>query len=143
MRLETLTAQDVMTTAVITLKEGDTVSDADAEMHLADIRHLPVVDKHGHLVGIVSNRDLMRALARARGKAVKVAEVMTRKVRTIRPDTPIRQATSLMLQHKIGALPVVGDEEELVGIVTETDLLRIAHRAAGGQRTDWPPDAVI
>jgi CBS domain-containing protein len=127
-----LTVEDLMATNVMTLSSKDTIGHADAEMKLGDVRHLPVVDEKGHLVGIVSNRDVFRALGRtARGKNIPVWEIMKREVLSVRPQTPARAAVQLMLEKKIGALPVVGDGEQLVGIVTETDFLAIADEALG------------
>jgi len=112
------------------LSAKDTIGHADAEMKLGDVRHFPVVDEKGHVVGIISNRDVFRALGRyKRGKAIPVWEAMNRKVVTVRPETPAHAAVQLMLEKKIGALPVIGDEEQLIGIVTETDFLAIAHEA--------------
>jgi CBS domain-containing protein len=127
-----LKVSDIMTTAVTTIHVGDTVTDADAEMRIGAIRHLPVVDEHQRLVGILSNRDLLGALAKTRGKTVHVAEVMTRNVKTIRASAPARQAAAIMLEHTIGSVPVIGDEGQLVGMVTETDFLRFAYEQLGG-----------
>jgi CBS domain-containing protein len=102
-------------------------------MSLGRIRHLPVLDE-GRVVGVVSQRDLFRsALAVALGygeraqktllKTLPVKEVMSEPAITIAPDATIQEATRLMLEHKIGCLPVV-EGHTLVGIVTETDLLR-------------------
>lgn len=125
-----LTVEDLMTTNLMTLPAKGTIGQADAEMKLGEVRHIPVVDEKGHLVGIVSNRDVFKALGRTnRGKAIPVWEVMKRDVVTVRPGTPAHEAVELMLEKKIGALPVIGDGEQLVGIVTETDFLAIAHEA--------------
>ena len=125
-----LTVADLMSTALITAKPKDLILRAEEDMAVADIRHLPIVDDRNHLVGIVSNRDLLRAVGS--GKRRLIGEVMTSKVRVVRPHTPAREAAQLMISHKIGALPVVGDEMELVGIITETDFLQVAVRALGG-----------
>jgi CBS domain-containing protein len=125
-----LTVEDLMTTNLLTLSAKDTIGHADAEMKLGDVRHIPVVDEKGHVVGIVSNRDVFRALGRTnRGKAIPVWEIMKRDVLTVRPETPAHAAVGLMLEKKIGALPVISDGEQLVGIVTETDFLGIAREA--------------
>lgn len=118
-----------MTTAVITIREGEHLSDADIDMRLAGIRHLPVVDDRNHLVGILSNRDLLRALGRGNGKSVEVYKVMTKRVRTVEEETPAHEAAAMMIEHKIGALPVMGDRGQLVGLLTETDFVRFAHDA--------------
>ena len=117
----------VMSTAVLTVKDSDTVSEADARMRAAGVRHLPVTDTHNRVIGVISSRDV--AGARTRGRVKRVGEVMSRNVKTVRLDDPADKAVQLMLEHKIGSLPVVADDETLVGIVTETDFLRIAHEA--------------
>jgi acetoin utilization protein AcuB len=99
------------------------------------IRRLPVVDKHGKLVGIVSDKDLLHASpSPATSLSVwevtylmsrlKVEEVMTRKVITVAEDTPVEDAARIMADNKIGGLPVVRDSV-VVGIITETDLFKI------------------
>lgn len=128
MKRQRLTVEDLMTTAMISLKEKDTVGRAHLEMHVASIRHIPVVDDANHLVGILSNRDLIRALAEGNAD-MPIGEIMTRNVRTVRVTTPAHDAAQALLDGKFGALPVVGDGEQLVGIVTETDFLEIAARA--------------
>lgn len=131
MRFEGLTVADLMSTAVLTLQAKDTTSAADLEMRMAGIRHLPVVDDRNHVVGMLSNRDLYRAFGSGT-KIRRVHEIMTTGVITVTEETPAYQAARLMIKHKIGSLPVVGDEEQLVGIVTETDFLRVSYRALRG-----------
>jgi CBS domain-containing protein len=88
------------------------------------VRHIPVVGARNRLVGILSNRDLLRSIGGPRGRAI--GDIMTRRVHTVRASDPARRAVDLLLEHKIGCVPVLGDDEQLVGIVTETDFLRIA-----------------
>lgn len=128
-----LRIEELMTTGVIAVKEGDTVARADQQMHDADIRHLPVVDDHHHVVGIVSNRDLARALASPKGKQQRIADVMTRDVLTVKSEMPAYRAAEIMMDRKIGSLPVVGDDDVMIGIVTETDFLAVAHKALHGR----------
>jgi len=133
MRYQDLTVGEVMASDPVTLRETDTIGEADAQMHLADIRHLPVVDRAHELVGIVSDRDIFRGLSR--GGDLRVSEVMSAEVLTVRPETPACEATLLMLEHKIGALPVLeAGGRRLAGMVTETDFVRIAHVVLGGDR---------
>lgn len=90
-------------------------------------RHLPVV-AHGRLVGIVSDRDVAGADART------IAQVMRTLVISVTPDTPVEVAAHLMLDNKIGALPVLGaGSADLVGIVSQTDLFEVLARLLGGE----------
>jgi CBS domain-containing membrane protein len=133
-----LTVRDLMTTAVKTLGRNDQVSVADDLMRAGRIRHLPVLDEEGELCGVVSQRDLFRgALARALGygelaqrkllATLAVKEVMTTDVVTATPEIAIAEAARLMLDRKIGCLPVV-DGRRLVGIITEADFVALAAR---------------
>lgn len=128
-----MTVGDLMTTALVTLKEGDSIEVADTEMKLGMMRHIPVVDERQHLVGILSARDVLAALARGK-KSVAVGEFMTRQVVTVTPETPAREAVELLIDNRFGSLPVLGDEGELVGIVTETDFLLVTREAFGPRR---------
>jgi CBS domain-containing protein len=123
-----------MTSEVTTLRRNDRLTIANDVMQLGRIRHLPVLDEDGQVVGIVSQRDLFRgALARALGYGahaqqkllgqLAVKEVMTNDPVTIAPDAPLAEAARLMLERKIGCL-VVLDDGELVGILTESDFVR-------------------
>jgi CBS domain-containing protein len=116
-----------------TLDRNETMDIAEAVMNLGRIRHMPVVDD-GKVVGIVSQRDIFRsALISALGfsrkvtgaliKTIAIKEIMTEKVITISPDASVKDAARLMMDKKIGCLPVV-EEGGLIGLVTETDMLR-------------------
>ncbi len=103
----------------------------------ADIRHLPVTEKHA-LVGIVSDRDLRSVLPSPllaidhtqeveRALAQPIANVMNSDVVFVHPESELGEAVDLMLEHKIGAIPVVeADSLKLVGIVSYVDALRVA-----------------
>lgn len=122
---------------VRTVDPVDRLDLANVVMKLAGIRHLPVVDERV-VVGIVSHRDLLAAALSSalepsagdelRLRTVLVEDVMTRNPYTIGMDASLRDAATLMLRHKIGCLPVVDDATRLVGMVSETDLLRGAYR---------------
>jgi acetoin utilization protein AcuB len=125
--------KDLMATTVTTLGRNDTLDLADNIMALGRIRHLPVLDEN-RVVGVVSERDLFRsALAVALGygqraqatllKTVRVKEVMSEPAITISPEATIKEAARLMIAQKIGCLPVIA-AGRLVGIITETDVLR-------------------
>jgi CBS domain-containing protein len=134
---EQRTAGDVMTTNLATLAVGERLDLAEDIMHVGRIRHMPVVDGK-RLVGILSVRDLLAASLsqsmdfepahrRAFLRSVSAEEVMTREPLTAAPETPLTVVAERMCEQKIGCLPVVDDDENLVGIVTETDLVRAAY----------------
>ena len=124
--------EDLMSRTVISLTEGDFVQIAKLDMDIAAIRHLPVVDAHQRVVGIVALSDLLQAFARREGRRIPVAEVMTRDVVTVDRRTPAHEAARTMIERKIGALPVVGERDRLEGMLTETDFLRVAEEALQG-----------
>jgi CBS domain-containing protein len=125
-----LKVSDLMSTALITVTASEPVTEAHAEMELGLIHHLPVIDDRGRLVGVLSDRDLLRAASSKRPR--RVAEIMTHDVVTTRPDAPAHEAAAQMLDLKIGALPVVDEHGTLVGLVTQTDYLDLARRALLG-----------
>ncbi len=115
---------DLMTSQLRCLKETDCLADAVAAMQELFIRHVPVLDADGRLSGIVTQRDLL-ALEHKKDAGTALREVMRTDVVTVAPDTPLRTAAETMIFHKYGCLPVVADGE-LVGIITETDFLKLA-----------------
>jgi CBS domain-containing membrane protein len=120
--------EDLMSTALITIRDTDSIAAAEAEMKLGWIRHIPVVDEKQNLIGMLSARDVLAAFAKGK-KTVRVGEYMSRKIVSVRPDTSIQQAIDLLLEHRFGSLPVVGTDGHLMGIVTETDFLRASRNA--------------
>lgn len=125
--------RDLMTRDPTTLGRNETLDLAESIMNLGRIRHMPVVDD-GRIVGILSQRDLFRsALITALGfgrkttsaliKTIPIKEVMTENVITISPEASVKEAARVMMEKKIGCLPVVEDQK-LIGLVTETDILR-------------------
>ncbi|HSP18296.1 MAG TPA: CBS domain-containing protein [Myxococcaceae bacterium] len=116
---------DLMSTALIVVRDSDTIGVADAQMKLGAIRHVPVVDAKQNLVGILSAGDVLLALARGK-KTVRVGETMTRNPVTVSGETPAHEAIELLLEHRFGSLPVVGTDGHLMGSVTDTDFLAAA-----------------
>ena len=136
--MEGLRVRDVMTAEATTLQRNDKLTLADDVMRLGRIRHLPVLDENGQLAGILTQRDLFRgALAKALGYGERaqrqlmdtlvVKEVMTSEVITTTPDTPLAEAAQVLIERKIGCLPVV-EAGRLVGIITEADFVALAAR---------------
>jgi len=136
--------RDLMSRDVVTLDANESLLLADDVMRLGRIRHLPVVED-GRLVGLVTHRDLLRAsvsslagLSRSEEatikRAIPVREVMSRDPLTIAPDRPALEACRILLDRKLGCLPVVDAGGRLVGIVTEADFVSLARRFLEGQR---------
>jgi CBS domain-containing protein len=121
------TVGELMTRSnLVTLTETQNLAQAEELLRLHRIRHLPVV-RNGKLVGLITHRDLLKAAAkRPPGAPTNASEVMVKEVRTVRSDTSTREAVKLMLDNKYGCLPVVGADGELVGILTEADMVRYA-----------------
>ncbi len=129
-----------------TLCEPDLpVSDALDRMKKEHIRRMPVVDKHGKLVGIVSDKDLLQASPSPATSLsvweityllskIKISDVMTKKVITIVPDMPLEDAARIMADNKIGGLPVVSPEGAVVGIITETDIFKTFIEMLGARK---------
>ncbi len=131
-----MVVRDYMSSPVVTVTPETSFQDALALLRQRKIRRVPVVDKAGSLVGIITERDLLHA-APSPATSLSVWELnyllwrlqveglMTRKVLTVQPDTPLQDAAQLMLEHKFGGLPVVDDHHQVVGVITETDIFRV------------------
>ena len=115
---------DLLTSQLRSLRETDSLADAMATMQELFIRHMPVVDEAGQLVGLVTNRDLL-SLEHKKDAETPLREIMHTDVVTVTPDTALRTAAETMIFHKVGCLPVV-ENGRLVGIITETDFLKLA-----------------
>ena len=123
---------EIMTKAPLTVTPSETVAQADELMTSNKIRQLPIVDEN-RLVGIITDRDIRSFLSASllerpetREKALntKVREIMTTSPITLSPDDDLEEAVELLIEEKIGGIPVVDDVEDLVGIVTYVDVLR-------------------
>jgi CBS domain-containing protein len=141
MDMGTLRVSDVMTAPVKTLGRNDRLSRVDDLMTADRIRHVPIVDDDGDLCGIVSHRDLFRsALAKALGygevaqrklrDTLAVKDVMATDVVTTTPDALLADAATLMLDRRIGCLPVV-EGTKIAGILSESDFVTLAVRGTG------------
>jgi acetoin utilization protein AcuB len=108
-----------MTRSPVTVTGQTTVQQALDTIAERKLRHLPVLAADGALVGIVSEKDLLRA-----GSDERVEEIMTREIVTTTEYTALEEAARIMTDHKISCLPVMRDEK-LVGIITETDLFQL------------------
>jgi len=130
--LENTQVHDCMTHPAMTVAPNMSVRVAQQIMRDYHIRHLPVVRGH-QLVGILSSGDIRHACPsdatslsvwemRYLWEQVKVEDVMTHSVITVKPSTPMIEAVRLLVEHRFNSLPVVDDEDQLVGILTEVDV---------------------
>ncbi len=125
--------KEVMKTQLVTLNADVKLGFANDIMYLGRIRHLPVV-KGDALVGILTQRDLYRASLTSiltnwkENKefldSIRVSEVMTKDVITVSPDATMEDAAQIMIDKKVGGLPVVQEKTKLIGLITETDVLQ-------------------
>jgi len=142
-----------MTRPVITVRPETPIQDALQLMRTDHIRRAPVVDEQGRLVGIVAERDLLEASPSDATSLsiwevhyllskITVERIMTRTVVTVTEDTPIEEAARVMADNKIGGLPVMRDNE-VVGIVTETDLFKVFLELLGAREAGVRLSALI
>ncbi len=136
--------RELMTRNPVTITTETSVPDALRLMRERKVRRLPVLDAHGALVGIVSDKDLLYAspspattlavweIPELLGK-LRVEKVMTRGVITVDEGTALEEAARIMADSKIGGLPVMRGSQ-LVGIITETDLFKTLLELLGGRR---------
>jgi acetoin utilization protein AcuB len=125
---------DIMTTNPMTIPATRTIEEASQLMERLAMRHLPVVDEEGHLVGIVSDRDLRGPLPhgrRATGappSTIAIADVMATDVVTASPGDDLATIAQLMANGGIGAIPIVDAYRTPIGIISYVDvLLRLVH----------------
>jgi len=126
----------VMTRQVITIKQDDTLEDVEEGMARFRFRHLPVVDDDGKLVGLITHRDVLAYLSTPLSsekthrdmliRKLSASRIMHDEVTTVTAQDSLLKAGRLMLEKKIGCVCVVDDAGKLVGILTDTDYVRLA-----------------
>jgi CBS domain-containing protein len=125
-----------MTRNVLSLREDQDLNYLEDAMRLLKFRHMPVT-ADGRLVGLVTQRDILRISASSLlpgakeqtnflSRTFRVRDVMVRDVKAVKPATALSTAARLLLQGKLGCVPVVDDNNVLVGILTESDFVRFA-----------------
>ena len=127
--------KNVMTTRLVTVELDDTLAVVKQIFDSVKFRHLLVVDSHKKLCGVISDRDLLRALSphigtlaeNARDTATlhkRVHQIMTRHPVSLTPEATLGDAINLFLEHRVSCVPVVGPDFKAVGIVSWRDVLR-------------------
>jgi CBS domain-containing protein len=117
--------EEVMTQTVMTLRLSDSFGDAVQLMATQHVRHSVVVDDDRRVKGVISDRDVLRALARTPDWQTKpVTEIMTHDPFVVNPRTAVTEALAQLLEKRINCLPVVGEDGKVCGIITSTDLLK-------------------
>jgi CBS domain-containing protein len=127
------TLDAIMTTDLITISLSTSLAEARSLMKEYRIRHLPVVNDGGELVGLLTQSDVLAATDsilrdednRIPAREILIQDVMVTKVATVDENASLRQAALFLEKHRIGCLPVVS-EEKLVGIITDTDFVGVA-----------------
>lgn len=121
------TVEQFMSTDLFTVRPEDAIELAVNLMNWRHIRHIPVEDAQGHIVGLVSYTDLLKLLAEEPSSEIIVRDVMQKDLVTITPETPTLRALLMMRERNIGCLPVIQDEK-LVGLITAHDFLTVSVR---------------
>jgi CBS domain-containing protein len=118
-----------MTTQLTTVAPEMLVAEAIQLFGECNIRHLLVTDQHGRLVGVFSDRDALRQMARGRDPfTTRVAALMRQEPVSVAAETPIEDAIELLSFHRINCLPVIDADRHVRGILTTTDLLATLYR---------------
>jgi acetoin utilization protein AcuB len=116
---------DVMTRKTVTLSPHHGIAEAVSLMADRHFRHIVVVDTGGQVLGVISDRDILRTLARTSNWQTKdVSQIMTRDPFTVKGETPLSVAVAKIVSKRINCLPVLDDEGKVCGILTSTDLLK-------------------
>lgn len=123
------TAADIMTSNVVTIRENATVREALRTLEELDVRHLPVLDERKELVGMLSDRDLLRLRKSQDVLQQSVSDVMSADVLSVTPATDVVEIIDLMAENRVSAVPVLDNDCHLAGIVSYVDVLRAAGRA--------------
>lgn len=133
--VQKISVSEIMQRDPIALTMGDTLEQAAALMLDNNIRHLPVVDPNGDIQGIISDRDVLNTMLKSQPwrlieklenpwRKILVSSLMTRNPEVVSPDTKLFDASLVITENKFSCLPVV-DGNRLVGIVTETDFVKL------------------
>lgn len=127
--------KDLMVSPVVTLRVDDPFHKVEEKLRLKGIRHLPVIDDTGKLVGLITQRDFFRFTVPRMtedgpvyvGEALDeliLKHIMTHDPLAMGPEEDLAKAVEVMARNKYGCIPIVDKDHKLIGILTETDILR-------------------
>lgn len=116
---------EIMSSPVFTLSAEETLSSVKAIFARKKFRHIPIVNSEDTLLGIISERDILRALAEDINSDTNIKELMNMRVLTTISDATIRESAKVMINERIGCLPVLSSNQKLIGIITRSDILRL------------------
>ncbi len=116
--------REYMSESPVTVRDDNVYLDAFRILENSEMHHLPVVNSSGEVVGILARRDLQLAARLYRESPIEISEIMRTPVQTTPSDDSLSSAAHLMMEQRIGCLPVLGENNQLEGILTETDLFR-------------------
>jgi acetoin utilization protein AcuB len=128
--IQNVLAAQIMSNPVVTVTPETTIKQAWELFRKKRFRHIPVIDKYEKVVGIVSDRDVLNLGINLNNdedqaeKAKLIGSLMKSKVLFARPKSEIRQIVFVLIQQKIGAMPILSDEGILLGIITRSDILK-------------------
>ncbi len=132
-RVPAILARQIMTSPVTAIGPEVTVKEAWELFQRRRFRHVPVLNREGIIIGLLSDRDVLRQVADSRQSSCEdgtnplslfIKDVMTKQVLTAHPETEIRSVARVMFTERIGAMPIVDREGLLAGIITRSDILR-------------------
>ncbi|TGK92751.1 CBS domain-containing protein [Leptospira brenneri] len=115
---------EIMSTPALTLPSTETISNCLDFMLEKRIRHLPITNEKGILVGFVSDRDILEK-SKSYERDWPISDIMTKRVLAGSPGAKIRGVTQVLLEERIGCIPVVNDDNHPIGMITRSDLLRL------------------
>jgi CBS domain-containing protein len=116
---------DIMTTNLVAAREGTTVREVGTKLLIGNFNGLPVIDSSIKVIGIVTALDILRAIRQGKNlDSIRAIDIMTRNPVVIKQDTEINEVIELILQKHIILVPVINDQQRLVGVVSRLDILR-------------------
>jgi CBS domain-containing protein len=118
-------AFNVMTSTLVAAREGSTAREIGTKLLIGNFNGLPVIDSSIKVIGIVTAVDILRTIRQGRNlDSIRAIDIMTRNPVVVNQDTEINEVIDIILQKAIILVPVINDEQRLVGVVSRLDILR-------------------